>query len=234
MRTDTNRVDTGRGTTASGTTASIDTDQLTVELTAAIGAAAGGDGVGWLWPVLLRELSRGRPVTTDDLAHAAGRSAAEVRAGLDALCDTEYDEQGAVVGHGITLRETPHRFTVDGQALYTWCALDTLIFPTVLDRPAKVVSPTPGTGELVQLTVDPAAGVTALTPGTAVVSVLIPQGATSVRAAFCDQVHFFATPAAAQDWLAEHPGGVVLGVADAFELSRRLAQDLTGAHPGCC
>ncbi len=52
--------------------------------------------------------------------------------------------------------------------------------------------------------------------------------------AFCDQVHFFATSTAARDWLAEHPGEVVLGVADAFELGRRLAQDLTGAHPSCC
>lgn len=216
---------------------SIDADHLATRLGEAISSipGAGGDAMGWLWPVLLRELARGRPVTVEDLARVTGRSATEVRDGLGRLSDTEYDDSGAVLGHGITLRETPHRFTVDGQMLYTWCALDTLIFPTVLDRPAHVVSPTPGSGEPVTLSVDPAAGVTTLDPATAVVSILVPDGgSSSVRAAFCNQVHFFATPAAAQDWLAAHPGGTVLSVADAVDLGRRLAHDLVAGRPGCC
>ena len=86
--------------------------------------------MGWLWPALLRELARGRPVTVEDLARVTGRSATEVRDGLGGLSDPEYGESGPVVGHGITLRETPHWFTVDGHVLYTWCALNTLIFPT--------------------------------------------------------------------------------------------------------
>lgn len=213
---------------------SIDADHLATRLGETISSTPGADAMGWLWPVLLRELARGRPVTVEDLARVTGRGVAEVRDGLGGLSDTEYDETGAVLGHGITLRETPHRFTVDGQVLYTWCALDTLIFPTVLDRPAHVVSPTPGSGEPVSLSVDPAAGVTALDPVTAVVSVLVPDGGSGVRASFCDQVHFFATPAAAQDWLAEHPGGTVLSVADAFDLGRRLAHDLVAGRPGRC
>lgn len=36
---------------------------------------------------------------------------------------------GRIVGHELTLRETPHRFAVDGRQLFTWRALDTLIFP---------------------------------------------------------------------------------------------------------
>lgn len=213
---------------------SIDADHLATRLIGAISSTpgAGRDAMGWLWPALLRELARGRPVTINDLTRVTGRSTADVRDGLAGLSDTEYDSNGALIGHGITLRETPHLFTVGAQVLYTWCALDTLIFPIVLDRPAQVVSPTPGSGELVRMSVDPTTGVTALDPDTAVVSVLIPEGATSVRAAFCNQVHFFATPAAAHDWLTDHPGGVVLGVADAFELGRRLAHDLVADQPG--
>jgi alkylmercury lyase len=215
----------------------IDADQLATQLTQTMRSGGAGDGqaVDWLWPALLRELARGCPVAINDLAQVIGRSAVEVRDGLAGLSDTEYDEEGRVVGHGITLRPTSHQFTVDGHELYTWCALDTLIFPTVLDRPAQVVSLTPGSGEPVRLQVDPAAGVTALEPSTAVVSVLIPDGGKSVRSAFCNQVHFFATPTAAQDWLDEHPGGTVLDVAEAFELGRRLAQDLLGdQRAGCC
>ncbi len=189
----------------------ISAEQLSTQLTETMrsGGAGHGDGdpVYWLWPVLLRELARGRPVTVDDLARVTGRAAVEVRAGLGALSDTEYDHRGSVVGHGITLRETPHQFTVDGLVLHTWCALDTLIFPTVLDRPAQVVSPTPGTGELVRLRVDPTTGVTELDPDTAVVSVFIPDAGVGVRSAFCNQVRFFATPVAARGWLTEHPGG---------------------------
>lgn len=215
---------------------SIDADHLATRLTAAISAesAPRSDGVGWLWPVLLRELARGRPVAVDDLAQLTGRSMAEVRNGLAGLSDTEYDEQGRVLGHGITLRPTPHQFTVDGQRLYTWCALDTLIFPIVLDRPAQVASPTPGSGEPVRLDVDPAAGVTALEPATAVVSVVVPDICGSVRSAFCNQVHFFASPQAAQGWLVEHSGAEVLPVVDAFDLGRRLAQNMLGGEASCC
>lgn len=215
---------------------SVDADHLATRLTAAIntGPTPRSGGTGWLWPVLLGELARGRPVAIGDLARATGHTATEVREALAGLSDTEYDELGRVVGHGITLRPTPHQFSVGGHRLYTWCALDTLIFPTVLDRPAQVVSPTPGSSEPVRLEVDPAVGVTALEPDTAVVSVVVPQTCGGVRSAFCSQVHFFATPSAAQAWLTDHPGGTVLPVADAFTLGRRLAQHLLGGEPSCC
>ncbi|WP_456045472.1 organomercurial lyase [Streptomyces parvus] len=44
-----------------------------------------------------------------------------------------------------------------------------------------------------------------------------PDAPTSVRAAFCNQVHFFASADAAKDWLTEHPDAQVVPVADAFE-----------------
>jgi alkylmercury lyase len=213
---------------------SIDADHLATRLSQTISThASSGGPLGWLWPALLRQLARGHPVTVSDLARVSGRGAAEVRDGLAGLADTEYDEQGRVVGHGITLRPTTHQFTVDGHELYTWCALDTLIFPTVLNRPAHVVSPTPGSGALVRLQIDPVAGITALQPATAVMSLLVPHGG-NLRSAFCDQVHFFATPAAAHPWLVEHPRGTVLAVGEAFELGRRLAKALIAGPPRCC
>lgn len=45
--------------------------------------------------------------------------------------DTECDSHGRILGRG-DLVPTPHRFELAGQTLYTWCALDTLIFPTIL------------------------------------------------------------------------------------------------------
>ena len=176
---------------------------------------------GWLWRPLLRLLARGEPVTIAELATATGRPDEDVAQAADRLADTEYDDLGRIVGYGITLRPTPHRFTVDGHPLYTWCALDTLIFPAILGRPAQVESPCHTTGQPVRLTVEPDR-VSDIEPETAVVSVVTPDDLASVRASFCNHVHFFADTEAAQPWLAEHPGGSVLPVADAYQLGRDL------------
>lgn len=133
---------------------------------------------------LLRLLADGDPVTVQQLSVAAGRTIDEVRLGLAAMQDTEYDDQGRIVGQGLTLRPTPHRFTVDGEELYTWCALDTLIFPALLDRPARVESVSPASGETIRVTIDPVAGVTGVTPPSAVVSLVNLEQITSIRSAF--------------------------------------------------
>ncbi|GAA3573916.1 organomercurial lyase MerB [Amycolatopsis ultiminotia] len=190
---------------------------------------------GWLWQPLLRLLARGEPVTIAEVAAATGRPGEDVAQAVDRLGDTEYDDLGRIVGYGITLRPTPHRFTVDGTPLYTWCALDTLIFPAILDRSAQVESPCHTTGDPIRLTVEPDR-VTDVEPETAVVSIVTPNDLASVRASFCNHVHFFTDTAAAQPWLSEHPGGSVLPVADAYQLGRELdaAQDDTAEPGGCC
>ena len=171
---------------------------------------------------LLRLLADGEPVAISDLARAAGRSVEATLAALAATPETEYDDEGHIVGQGLTLRPTRHRFTVDGEELYTWCALDTLIFPVVIDRAARIESTSPTSGGTVRVTATPT-GVTAVEPATAVVSLVNPEDLTSIRSSFCNQVHYFTTAEDAQPWLNAHPGGEVLPVADAY----RLATDLT-------
>ncbi|MEK9280862.1 MULTISPECIES: organomercurial lyase [unclassified Bradyrhizobium] len=92
------------------------------------------------------------------------------------------------------MRPTPHRFNIDGKRLHTWCALDTLFFPAVIGRPAHLESPCAITGIPIMLTVDPATGVSALEPSTAVVAMVTPEQMNSVRTAFCNPGRFFATP----------------------------------------
>ncbi|NHD15725.1 MULTISPECIES: organomercurial lyase MerB [Actinomycetes] len=207
---------------------------LAERLSDTVSSALTEGGMAWLWPPLLRLLARGHPVTADELATATGHSTDEVRHALAALPDAEYDEHGRLVGYGLTQRATPHRFTVDGQQLYTWCALDTLLFPAVLDRPAEVESPCHTTTTPVRLTVEPDK-VVDVEPADAVVSIVTPGQCTSVRSDFCDQVHFFASPEAAQPWLAEHPGATVLPVAEAFTLGHQLAEQHRSTDtPDCC
>ena len=51
---------------------------------------------------LLKLLANGEPVAVDELAAATGRTVEEIRKGLAAVPDTEYDADGRIVGQGLT------------------------------------------------------------------------------------------------------------------------------------
>ena len=217
-----------------------ETNQITERLT------SGDAGLEtWLWLPLMKLLAEGDAVDIADLAAASGRPAEDVHRALAAVPDTEYDGSGRIIGQGLTLRSTPHRFEVNGEQLYTWCALDTLILPAVLGTPARIESAYGATGIPVRVSVD-ATGVTSVEPATAVVSLVNPEDMSSVRSAFCNQVHFFASQEEAKPWLDSHPGGSVIPVDEAYRLGtsiaetmlkettpQRSAQPGNGAH-GCC
>ncbi|HUZ62325.1 MAG TPA: organomercurial lyase MerB [Acetobacteraceae bacterium] len=208
------------------------TDRL-VATVSQVGSALTSPG---LYRVLLRLLASGQPVAIARLAAAVGHPADEVQRTVAGWPDTEYDEQGRIVGYGLTLRPTPHRFIADGKQLYTWCALDTLFFPAVIGRAAHVESPCAATGVLVRLIVDPAVGVIALDPATAVVSIVTPEQVSSVRADFCNPGRFFASHDAACDWQRKHPGMTVVAVSDAYQAGRSLSDALLddGVSRACC
>jgi alkylmercury lyase len=189
---------------------------------------------------LLRLLAAGDPVAVDALAAAAGLPVDEVTLRLAAVPDTEYDEQGRIIGQGLTLRPTRHRFTVAGRQLYTWCALDTLIFPTIVDRPASIESASPVSGQPIRVTVGESA-VTSVQPEAAVVSLVNPEDLSSIRSSFCNLVHYFTGADDAAPWLAEHPEGQIVSVAEAHQLGAALTAQVLArshtpptVHPGCC
>src|SRR5829696_475691 len=78
-----------------------------------------------LTPVVVTELARGKPVDAARIAGRAGMSASDVL-GLLRESPSEWDSDGRLIGFGLTLRPTKHRFEVDGRVLCTWCAPDTL------------------------------------------------------------------------------------------------------------
>lgn len=202
-------------------------DQLTEDLAATL--RRDDATVTWLQIAVRRLLAAGQPVSIEQLADAAGRTQGDVRRALESIPDTEYDGDGRIVGQGLTLRDTPHRFTVDGHQLFTWCALDTLMFPALIGRAAHVSSPSPTSGAEVRVEVEPNR-VVAVDPPDAVVSIVTPGRTSSARAAFCNQVHFFTSTADARDWLEEHPDARMLSVAEAFILGQRLVQRMLASN----
>lgn len=180
---------------------------------------------------LYRELAKGQPVDAAQLARALGVSSLEARALLarDAIKAFVYpDEQGRVLGFGgLAAAPMHHRFEVEGRSLWTWCAWDSLFIPEILGRQARVTSPDPENGELVELLVSPDR-IESAEPKDAVVSFVLPDAndfvtsAANVMAKFCHFVFFFTSRASGERWTAKHPGTFLYSPGEAFALAKRL------------
>jgi alkylmercury lyase len=177
-----------------------------------------------LFVALLRELAKGRPVPPETIASTVGWSEKHVVALLEQQPCTEYDGNGNVVGYGITLNETAHAFEVDGRRVYTWCALDALMFPVMIGKTARVLSHCSATGHSISLLVSPE-GVRDLEPASALVSLPPADATPNIRRSFCCHVNFYASAGAARPSVQQ--GTELLRVEEAFRLGRLIAGLLT-------
>lgn len=179
-----------------------------------------------LLPHAVRLLAQGSPVRLGELSAAAGWPEQKVETVLRSVEGTDWGPDGRLVGFGLTLKPTRHRFIVEGRSLYTWCAADTLTFTVLLAKPAVVMSACPATGKAVTLELA-ADGVVSVDPAETVVTERrCHQAGADFRAQICDHGHFFASPEAASGWLAEHPDGAVLSAGDAFETCLATCQQV--------
>ncbi len=204
----------------------MDSSSLIAAIAERLAPANRPQGFRVLLVTLLRELAKGSPVSKDALAQSLGWPVDRVGAVLEMAPVTEYDDNGNVIGYGISLRKTQHAFEIDGQRLYTWCALDTLIFPAVIGKTARVLSHCPQTGEPILLPVTPDE-VRRLEPAVAVVSLLMPGTSPDIRSSFCCHVHFFACASAGETWSSGHAGSEIVSVAEAFRFGRAIARQLS-------
>lgn len=141
---------------------------------------------------LMRLVALGEPVSLEQLATVLRRPEAEIAEVLRQFEDLVIDSEGRVVGAGLSLQPTPYHFEVNGHRLFTWCALDTLIFPAWLRLPAQVASVCPVTGTAIHLHVSPES-VEQFAPSSAVISLLIQEGlatCSNIRDAFCAYSQF--------------------------------------------
>jgi alkylmercury lyase len=236
---------TANGHPAEGGAPTGELEAIAERLAAPFKALPRAEALLELYPAVLNLLARGKPVAPQELAAAVGRPVTEVLKDLQIQRSTEYTDNGDIAGYGLTLRETQHRVTVDGATLYTWCALDTLMYPVVLGRPFEIESPCKETGAPVRVRVSPD-GVESVSPPAAVVSIVVPDDLRDARGSFCNYVHYFVSPEAAGRWLAQHPEGLLLSVEDAFTVGALRLHQILGvstsgqahagaeAGQGCC
>lgn len=133
----------------------------------------------------------------------------------------EFDQEGNILGLGLTLVTTPYVCEVNGRKMYTWCAVDALSFPVILKQTASIESSDPVTGEKIQVSVTPDR-VEKIEPKNAVVSYIKNIGVTNVRGG-CNNIRygfggdFFSSPKTATKWIAEHPDTTFYPVNEVYQ-----------------
>lgn len=181
---------------------------------------------------IIQHVARGKPVTKADLQVSLRLSPDELERRLAHLPDTEFDQQGNILGWGVTLLPTSHQFQLDGQALYTWCAFDTVLFPPSLQRSARVQSSCAQTRHPIAFVATPEGVVKDLTPASSVMSLILPaERSECVRETFCYQSLFFQSEQAASPFLADHPEAILLSVEEAALVGRWVAQSRFSEKP---
>ena len=174
---------------------------------------------------LLAHLARGKPLEKTALAAALHLSPEELEQRLARLSDLEVDVQGRIVGWGVTLMPTRHRFHIQGQDLFAWCAFDTVLYPPQLQAEARVHSMCPITSRTISFIATPDGRIKNLSQEACVLSLLIPTEQRNCgRAGFCEPSLFFWDEHAAARFLAAHPEALLLSIEEAAYVGKRIAQ----------
>jgi len=178
---------------------------------------------------LIRELAKGEPITSAQLAQALGSSTRDADAFLNESCwapVVDTDPDGRIVGFwGLSAVPTPHRFAVGGRTLWTWCAYDTLFLPELIGELAEIESRDPETGEPVRLAVSPR-GIEAVEPAGTVMS-MVHLGSADLTSTSglietaCCFILFFASQASGERWTAAHPNTRLVSLDEAFAAAKR-------------
>lgn len=209
----------------------FDHEQLAERFVAEYSTGVGHETFWRLAPPLWRELATtGQPVEPERLAALAGAPVDETLALLREYA--EWDPDGErVVGAGVSLLRTPHRYDTDGRTVWTWCAPDLLVLPVVLGTPARIQSPCAATGDPVRVEVTPTS-VEDVEPAGAVTSIVTsaPDRLGAVRQVVCNQQNFYRDAEVAAPWLQANPHGRLLPIADAFEVIRRAFRRMLPAE----
>lgn len=175
-----------------------------------------------LLQIIIRE---GQPLTPQRLAMNLQINQTELNAQLAQVPDTEFDEQGNIVGWGVTLVPTSHHFQICGQQMFTWCAFDTVLFPPSLHVEAEVHSVCANTGSPISFTITSEGEMKNLFPPETCLSLIVPaQRDACIRDTFCQQSLFFQSEQAASSWLVQHPEAVLLSVKDAATIGKAIAR----------
>jgi alkylmercury lyase len=156
----------------------------------------------------LRLLSKGHPINSEQVSQIAvkeGLSTDEALAVLDWI--VERNKDGNIAGlAGLSVNNWSHKFKVNGTELSTWCALDTMFLPQILNQTAEVESKDPGTKEIIKLSIGPNK-VEHHGSSSTVISVVTPktkkkglESTEKIWKSFCCFSHYFTSVESGKKW----------------------------------
>ncbi len=181
---------------------------------------------------LLEELAKGQPVSRKRASEVLGVPGDEVDKMFMAIAAAggQLDDQGNFIGMVLTLEPTRHSFRVNGNDMYAWCSLDTILLPGILEAEAEIESKDPVTGETIRLTVT-ADHVAKVEPADAVTSVFVPgktptetkdgDAVIGVDSDVCTSMLFYASRESAEQALGSYPNIAILTIEQAFNLAHK-------------
>jgi alkylmercury lyase len=192
------------------------------------GALDLGPGDARLVLRLMRRLAQGQPVSPGEVAQVVADLELDPAAANECLQRwTERNERDDIIGiMGLSLNATPHRFSVGGVQLWSWCAVATLVLPALLQQTATIESPSPVSGEPVRLTVSPDRIEDVSPPDAAVSMVVVDPGTAdtssvdATRTTSCNHIFFFASREEGERWAAGRDTIEILTVAEGFAAER--------------
>ena len=173
---------------------------------------------------IYRLLAKGEPVPVAQIASTLDLPLSKVEEVVSQWSGFYFNDDKAIVGYwGLSLGKTPHRFEVDGNTLYTWCAWDALFIPQIIGKTARVESTDAMTKEKIHITVSPD-GIESVEPGTAVTSLMMPNTdeiRSDVIKSFCHYLHFFSSEATAREWIGSNDKSddlIILSIEEGFKI----------------
>ena len=172
---------------------------------------------------LYRCIAKGTPVSIDELGVQLGLDESIIQHTLSEVDPSrlQYDEGGCIVGFaGLGQTPSQHSFLIEGHQLYTWCIWDALFLPALLEKPARVKTKCPVSGQVISLLAT-LQGAEQVQPSSVMMSFVTPDSKNlcgNLRGAFCNHVNLFASVDIAREWQSNNPHASIITLDEAFRL----------------
>ncbi len=176
-----------------------------------------------------RDLAKGEPVSTtalDKIIEDIGIDKDEANDYLKTI--TEKDSDGNILGIlGLSLNKHPHEFIVNGNSFNTWCAIDALFIPPMLNETATVKSVSPLSKEKIELRVSPDKVEEVSSDGVSVSLVTLNpaeekrDSVADIWSSYCHNIFFFSSEEEAKEWAEGKENIEIVSVYEAYELGKK-------------
>lgn len=176
---------------------------------------------------LYKILAKGQPVAIEDYATDIGLTAEVTRQLLDSWTGVSFNDHHLIDGFwGASTTETSHRFIINQQMLYTWCAWDLLFMPVIFQQTIEATTTCPISKKTISLTISDH-GVEKIEPVGAMITFIKPKLEAlkkDVTGSFCQYIFFVESESTGKQWQQNQSNGFLLDINQGFELGKDIIQ----------